>query len=293
MESKKVCLSKKIVPSLMLGVLTLSAFATTASAELKDDSAHNAKYKCTLVIDKHTNDIMYEKGNPYYKKKKKQSFKYAEGKGAACVQGKQGAVKGYYLGDSDEQYGMVEAIYTDFVKYSGEKTYLPSLGLKIKRKKVDGFILTSYITDSAAKITGKKMHVVYTQSLRSKPAVSSKKLKKVYQDKSVVKVKKVSGSWAYVYSYSTKSYGWMPRKYLISSFTANRIVEKTVKPKVEYVESNSIPVGEKKIWQKGKSSKYTYIYKDKYKNGKLLSSKLYKKHIDVEGYSTIYKLGVE
>lgn len=291
MESKKVCLSKKIVPSLMLGVLTLSAFATTASAELKDDSTHNAKYKCTLVIDKHTNDIMYEKGNPYYKKKKKQSFKYAEGKGAVCVQGKQGAVKGYYLGDSDEQYGMVEAIYTDFVKYSGEKTYLPSLGLKINGKKVNGFILTSYITDSAAKITGKKMHVVYTQSLRSKPAVSSKKLKKVYQDKSVVKVKKVSGSWAYVYSYSTKSYGWMPRKYLISSFTANRIVEKTVKPKIDYIESGELPIGTKKLISKGTPSKYTYIYKDKYSSGNLISSKLYKKYLDKKGKDTLYELG--
>lgn len=291
MEYKKVCLIKKIILFLMLGVITLSAFATTASAELNDDSAHNAKYKCTLVIDKQTNDTTYAKWGVNYKKGK--TFKYALGKGEVCVQGKQGAVKGYYYKDKYEHYGNVVAIYNNFVKYSGEKTYLPSLGLKINGKKVDGFILTSYITDSAAKITGKKMHVVYTQNLRSKPAVSSKKLKKVYQDKSVVKVKKVSGSWAYVYSYSTKSYGWMPRKYLISSFTANRIVEKTVKPKVEYVESNSIPVGEKKIWQKGKSSKYTYIYKDKYSNGKLLSSKLYKKYIDVEGYSTIYKLGVE
>lgn len=273
----------------MLGVITLSAFATTASAELNDDSAHNAKYKCTLVIDKQTNDTTYAKWGVNYKKGK--TFKYALGKGEVCVQGKQGAVKGYYYKDKYEHYGNVVAIYNNFVKYSGEKTYLPSLGLKINGKKVDGFILTAYITDSAAKITGKKMHVVYTQNLRSKPAVSSKKLKKVYQDKSVVKVKKVSGSWAYVYSYSTKSYGWMPRKYLISSFTANRIVEKTVKPKIDYIESGELPIGEKKLISKGTPSKYTYIYKDKYSSGKLISSKLYKKYLDKKGKDTLYELG--
>ncbi|WIL39583.1 hypothetical protein QN089_04780 [Kurthia sp. YJT4] len=267
----------------------MSAFATTASAELNDDSAHNAKYKCTLVIDKQTNDTTYAKWGVNYKKGK--TFKYALGKGEACVQGKQGAVKGYYYKDKYEHYGNVVAIYNNFVKYSGEKTYLPSLGLKINGKKVDGFILTAYITDSAAKITGKKMHVVYTQSLRSKPAVSSKKLKKVYQDKSVVKVKKVSGSWAYVYSYSTKSYGWMPRKYLISSFTANRIVEKTVKPKIDYIESGELPIGTKKLISKGTPSKYTYIYKDKYSSGKLISSKLYKKYLDKKGKDTLYELG--
>lgn len=289
MEYKKVCLIKKIILFLMLGVITLSAFATTASAELNDDSAHNAKYKCTLVIDKQTNDTTYAKWGVNYKKGK--TFKYALGKGEACVQGKQGAVKGYYYKDKYEHYGNVVAIYNNFVKYSGEKTYLPSLGLKINGKKVDGFILTSYITDSAAKITGKKMHVVYTQNLRSKPAVSSKKLKKVYQDKSVVKVKKVSGSWAYVYSYSTKSYGWMPRKYLISSFTANRIVEKTVKPKIDYIESGELPIGTKKLISKGTPSKYTYIYKDKYSSGKLISSKLYKKYLDKKGKDTLYELG--
>lgn len=289
MEYKKVCLIKKIILFLMLGVITLSAFATTASAELNDDSAHNAKYKCTLVIDKQTNDTTYAKWGVNYKKGK--TFKYALGKGEVCVQGKQGAVKGYYYKDKYEHYGNVVAIYNNFVKYSGEKTYLPSLGLKINGKKVDGFILTAYITDSAAKITGKKMHVVYTQSLRSKPAVSSKKLKKVYQDKSVVKVKKVSGSWAYVYSYSTKSYGWMPRKYLISSFTANRIVEKTVKPKIDYIESGELPIGTKKLISKGTPSKYTYIYKDKYSSGKLISSKLYKKYLDKKGKDTLYELG--
>lgn len=289
MEYKKVCLIKKIILFLMLGVITLSAFATIASAELNDDSAHNAKYKCTLVIDKQTNDTTYAKWGVNYKKGK--TFKYALGKGEACVQGKQGAVKGYYYKDKYEHYGNVVAIYNNFVKYSGEKTYLPSLGLKINGKKVDGFILTSYITDSAAKITGKKMHVVYTQSLRSKPAVSSKKLKKVYQDKSVVKVKKVSVSWAYVYSYSTKSYGWMPRKYLISSFTANRIVEKTVKPKIDYIESGELPIGTKKLISKGTPSKYTYIYKDKYSSGKLISSKLYKKYLDKKGKDTLYELG--
>lgn len=289
MEYKKVCLIKKIILFLMLGVITLSAFATTASAELNDDSAHNAKYKCTLVIDKQTNDTTYAKWGVNYKKGK--TFKYALGKGEVCVQGKQGAVKGYYYKDKYEHYGNVVAIYNNFVKYSGEKTYLPSLGLKINGKKVDGFILTAYITDSAAKITGKKMHVVYTQNLRSKPAVSSKKLKKVYQDKSVVKVKKVSGSWAYVYSYSTNSYGWMPRKYLISSFTANRIVEKTVKPKIDYIESGELPIGEKKLISKGTPSKYTYIYKDKYSSGKLISSKLYKKYLDKKGKDTLYELG--
>lgn len=290
MEQSKKFLSKKIVALSMVGCLAIPFFSTTASAELSDKTSHNSNYKCTLVIDKNKNDIMYIKGNPNYGKGKTFSYTYAKGKG--CMKGSNFEVRGFYFNSPTQKYAFFDGIYKNDVRYSGEKTYLPSPGLKIDGKKVSGVVVATYVTDSAKKITGKKMNVVYTQYLRAKPKVDSKKLAKVYQDKTIVKVKKVSGAWAYVYSYTSKSYGWMPRKYVISEVTVNRIVEKTVKPKVRYIESSAIEEGTKKIIRKGKASKYTYIYKDNYKNGKKISTKLYKKYLDVEGYDTRYELGV-
>lgn len=289
MESLKGKLSNKIVIGGLVGALSVSLFANEASAELKNNNVHRADANCVLVIDKKRNDITYAKGGINYGKGKKFTTAYA--KGDACKKGKNGEVSGYYYGSKKKPFASLDAIYTNKVKYSGEKTVLPTPGLKVKKKKIDHVVVSTYITDSGRKITGKKMRVVYTQSLRAKPKINSKKLKKVYQDSTTVKVKKVKGAWAYVYSYRTKTNGWMPRKYLISNVTTNKIVNKTVKPKNSYLESGSLPVGKKKLTRKGTSSKYTYIYKYKYTNGKFVSKKLYKKYTRVKGKDNIYKLG--